>query len=113
MMKEEIMYNILWIDDEHENLSGFLGRASVNGINLIPFKSLNGGMEELEKNYPFYDGVLLDAQIFENEDDEPLRISHISERSETKICTSTHDSSIDSAPTFDAFREVWKMTCPL
>lgn len=64
------MYNVLWIDDEHENLSGFSGRASVNGINLVPYKSLIGGMEELEKNYPFYDGVLLDAQIFENEDDE-------------------------------------------
>jgi hypothetical protein len=67
---EELIYNVLWIDDEHENLDGFIGRASVNGINLVPFKSLNGGMEELEKNFPFYDGVLLDAQIFENEDDE-------------------------------------------
>lgn len=66
---EDIFYNILWIDDEHETLSGTKGRAKRNGINLIPFKSLNGGMSELERNYPFYDGVLLDAMIFENEDD--------------------------------------------
>ena len=61
---EDIFYNILWIDDEHETLSGTKGRAKRNGINLIPFKSLNGGMSELERNYPFYDGVLLDAMIY-------------------------------------------------
>lgn len=66
---EDILYNILWIDDEHETLGGTKGRAKSNGINLIPFKSLNGGMDELERNYSFYDGVLLDAKIFENEDD--------------------------------------------
>jgi cold shock CspA family protein len=68
-MMEDILYNILWIDDEHETLTGTKGRAKRNGITLIPFKSLNGGMDELERNYPFYDGVLLDAKIFENEDD--------------------------------------------
>ena len=66
---EDIFYNILWIDDEHETLNGTKGRAKRNGINLIPFKSLNSGMDELERNFPFYDGVLLDAKFFENEDD--------------------------------------------
>ena len=41
---EDILYNILWIDDEHESLAGTKGRAKRNGINLIPFKSLNSGM---------------------------------------------------------------------
>lgn len=67
---EDIFYNILWIDDEHETLSGTKGRAKRNGINLIPYKSLDGGMSELERNYPYYDGVLLDAKFFENENDE-------------------------------------------
>jgi cold shock CspA family protein len=66
---EDVFYNILWIDDEHETLGGTKGRAKRNGLNLIAFKSLNGGMSELEQNYPFYDGVLLDAKFFENEDD--------------------------------------------
>jgi len=66
---EDVFYNVLWIDDEHETLSGTKGRAKRNGINLIPYKSLNSGMDELERNYPFYDGVLLDAKFFENEDD--------------------------------------------
>lgn len=68
---EEIMYNILWIDDEHESLAGTKGRAKRNGINLIPYKSLNGGMSELERNYSLYDGVLFDAKFFENESDLP------------------------------------------
>ncbi len=68
-MEDVLFYNILWIDDEHETLTGTKGRAKRNGINLVPFKSLNSGMAELERNYPFYDGVLLDAKFFENEDD--------------------------------------------
>lgn len=66
---EDIFYNILWIDDEHESLSSTKGRAKSNGINLIGFKSLNSGMSELERNYPFYDGILLDAKFYENDDD--------------------------------------------
>jgi cold shock CspA family protein len=66
---EDLVYNILWIDDEHETLTGTKGRAKRNGIQLVPFKSLNAGMSELEQNYPFYDGVLLDAKFLENEDD--------------------------------------------
>lgn len=67
---EEVFYNILWIDDEHEKLTGIKGRAKRNGINLIPYKSLNGGLSELQRNSSNYDGVLLDAKFFENEDDE-------------------------------------------
>ena len=66
---EDIVYNILWIDDEHETLTGTKGRAKRNGIQLVPFKSLNAGISELQQNYPFYDGVLLDAKFLENEDD--------------------------------------------
>lgn len=67
---QEDLYNILWIDDEHESLNATKGRAKRNGIHLFPYKSLNGGLSELERNYPFYDGVLLDAKFFEFEDDE-------------------------------------------
>lgn len=66
---EEKYYNILWIDDEHEQMSGFKGDAKFNNIKLVSYKSLNMGMSELRKNYSIYDGVLLDAKFFENEDD--------------------------------------------
>lgn len=66
---EKKNYNILWIDDEHDGMSGFKGNAKLNDIILLPFKSLNKGISELKKNYTIYDGVLLDAKFFENEDD--------------------------------------------
>ena len=66
---ENKYYNILWIDDEHEGMSGFKGDAKLNGIKLVSFKSLNDGISELRKNYLIYDGVILDAKFFENEDD--------------------------------------------
>ncbi|MGG5614712.1 hypothetical protein ACPDHD_00395 [Myroides odoratimimus] len=67
---EEKIYKILWIDDEHEALTGTKGRAKHNGIILVPFKSLEGGMAELERNSALYDGVLLDAKFLEEENDE-------------------------------------------
>lgn len=70
---ENKVYEILWIDDEHEALMAFKGRARRNGIILAPFKSLEGGMTELEKNSAIYDGVLLDAKFFKEEDDQALR----------------------------------------
>jgi hypothetical protein len=65
----ERMYNILWIDDEHEKLGGFKLQASQNSIIFTPFKSRNAGIAELLNNYPLYDGVLFDAKFFEDEDD--------------------------------------------
>lgn len=66
---EKKYYNILWIDDDHEGMSGFKGDAKFNQIQLVPFRSKNKGISELKKNYPLYDGVLLDAKFLENEDD--------------------------------------------
>lgn len=62
-------YNILWIDDNHENLGAFKRKAKGRGLELKAFKSLEGGMAELEKNHPDYDAVLLDAYFYKNEDD--------------------------------------------
>lgn len=65
------LYNILWIDDQHEELSALHRTATDYGIKLFPYKSMNGGCGELEKNYNLYDAILLDAKFFENEDDVP------------------------------------------
>lgn len=62
-------YKILWIDDEHEALDGFKTQARMEGIDLVSFKSKNEGLNEIKMNYNLYDGVLLDAKIFENEND--------------------------------------------
>ena len=62
-------YNILWIDDEHEKLSGFKLQARQNDIILTAFKSKDAGIAELQVNYSSYDAILLDAKFFENEED--------------------------------------------
>lgn len=62
-------YRILWIDDKHEELDGFKLQAAQHDIVLTSFKSRIAGIAELENNYLFYDGVLLDAKFFEDEDD--------------------------------------------
>lgn len=62
-------YNILWMDDKHEELGGFKLQAAQNEIVLNSFKSRNAGIAELLKNYPLYDGVLFDAKFFKDEDD--------------------------------------------
>lgn len=68
-MAEPIVYNVLWIDDEHESLTSTKGRFRKANIVLHAFKSKSAGISELERNYKFYDGVLLDAKCFEYEDD--------------------------------------------
>lgn len=65
------MYNILWIDDEHDSpmLSALQNTAIDNDVKLYGFRSL-AGIDELEQNYSFYDGILLDAKFYEKEDDQ-------------------------------------------
>lgn len=65
------VYNILWVDDEHEDMPAFKRLALDYDLKLVPYKSLEAGMAELEKNFVLYDGVLLDAKFFEKEDDSP------------------------------------------
>ncbi|MBJ7881876.1 hypothetical protein [Gelidibacter salicanalis] len=64
-------YNVLWIDDQHEDLSAVHKTATDYDIQLWPFKSMSGGCGELETNLSKYDAVLLDAKFFENETDVP------------------------------------------
>jgi hypothetical protein len=64
-------YNVLWIDDQHESLDAVHKTATDFNIKLWPYKSMNGGCEELETNFSKYDAVLLDAKFFENETDLP------------------------------------------
>ena len=66
---ENQTFKILWIDDMHEEMTPFKREASDFDIELISFKSLDGGLTELEKNYNKYDGVILDGKIFEYEND--------------------------------------------
>lgn len=67
----KMLYDVLWIDDQHESMSKLHNTAKDYGIKLHPFKSMNGGCAALENNPYLYDAVLLDAKFFENEDNKP------------------------------------------
>ncbi|TYA55701.1 hypothetical protein [Formosa maritima] len=65
-------YNILWIDDEHndEALLPFILQAEQQNIILEGYGSFKEGFNALEANINFYDVILLDALFFEDEKSE-------------------------------------------
>lgn len=65
-------YNILWIDDEHndEALLPFILQAEQQDIELEGYGSFKEGFNALEANINFYDVILLDALFFEDENSE-------------------------------------------
>lgn len=67
-METNKRYNILWIDDQFEELIDFNIQAENNGIDLDGYTSFEEGFNVLEKDLTKYDGVLLDAMFFETKD---------------------------------------------
>ncbi|GAA4801873.1 hypothetical protein [Litoribaculum gwangyangense] len=62
-------YNILWIDDEHDDdaLLTFILLAENQEIILHGYSNFKEGFSALTTNINFYDAVLLDALFFEDE----------------------------------------------
>tara|TARA_A100001015_G_scaffold112570_1_gene125037 strand:+ start:4408 stop:5538 length:1131 start_codon:yes stop_codon:yes gene_type:complete len=67
-----ILYKILWIDDEYEELDSVIDHAFENQLELIPFKSRKSGMKNLKDNLETYDGVLLDGKFLDKDDGSNL-----------------------------------------
>ena len=65
-------YNILWIDDEHDDeaLLPFILQAEQQNIILEGYGSFKEGFSALESNINYYDVILLDALFFEDETSE-------------------------------------------
>ncbi len=113
------VYNILWVDDEHEKLDDTKRSALDFDLKLVPFKSLDAGMAELERNSILYDGVLLDAKFFEKEDDFPdtedtdyvhrakERILQLPKKFDIHILTGQAEA-FDSSDFKKAFKKVFK-----
>lgn len=66
------IYNILWIDDEHDDeaLLPFIVQAEAQGVILEGYGSFKEGFYALESNINKYDVILLDALFFEDETSE-------------------------------------------
>ncbi len=69
-MREVRLPKVLWIDDEHGALKSLISQAKMNDIDLVPFKSLQAGLAELEQNYDDYEAVLLDAKFTRADNDD-------------------------------------------
>lgn len=68
-------YKIIWIDDEFEKQDAFLDLAFVENIDLVPFKTSKDGMNELNSHPLIYSGVILDAKVFDQSEDEVAETS--------------------------------------
>ena len=65
------MYNILWIDDEWDKMKAFqLNCKEEYGLILEPFRTRKAGMEALDKDLDHWQAVLLDAKMFDENENE-------------------------------------------
>ena len=61
-------YNVLWIDDQFEDLQDFIINAEEGGILLDGYKSYEEGIEALEADLYRYDAVVVDARFFKGKE---------------------------------------------
>lgn len=66
-------YHILWIDDEWEIMTSFKKYCKLQyNMELTPFKTQKKGLDEYAKNPSYWEAVILDADILdENENENP------------------------------------------
>lgn len=71
-----MMKKILWIDDEYEKQDGMLDSAyQIYNIRLVPFKTSKSGMEALSNDLNGFSGVILDAKVFNESENEVARLT--------------------------------------
>lgn len=63
-------HNILWIDDQYDEQPAFIDDAYQHGLSIRAFKTSRDGIEFLEKNLEEIDGVILDAKVYKDSEDE-------------------------------------------
>ena len=67
-------YNILWIDDEHDDndLIPFVVQAEQQNIILNGYSNFKEGFQALTEKITHYDAILLDALFLEDETSETI-----------------------------------------
>jgi hypothetical protein len=71
-------YKLIWIDDQYTDQIGFITDAEQEEIELVPFKTSKDGMAELERNISLYDGVILDAKVYKDSENEVAKLDGLS-----------------------------------
>lgn len=74
-MTMSMTYNILWIDDEWDKMTTFQQECEeIHGLHLVPFRTRDAGMEAFERDIDHWDAVLLDAKMFDKNENEVARL---------------------------------------
>lgn len=69
-------YNILWIDDEWDKMPLFKSRCEeIHNLHLEPFRTRKAGIEALERDLDYWDAVLLDAKMFDEDENETAKLT--------------------------------------
>ncbi len=69
MKTDKFKYHVIWIDDKYKEYDGFITNAAMDGIGVTPFEYGKDGINALEENLDFWDGVILDVKCCYEEGD--------------------------------------------
>lgn len=68
-------YHILWIDDDYDKMSSFIKNCRFkHQIELTPFKTQKDGLDAYAQNPTFWDGIILDAKVLDENEYEAADI---------------------------------------
>lgn len=67
---EKRIYNVLWIDDQCNELKSFITYAELEDIHITPYNTSKDGMKAFEDNIYKWDAVILDAKCWDESADE-------------------------------------------
>lgn len=68
-------YQILWIDDEWDKMSSFITYCKLKyEIQLTPYKTQKEGLDAFAKNPSFWDAIILDAKVLDEDENEVATI---------------------------------------
>ena len=68
----EKLYKIIWIDDDIENMSEFIGLCEDNGMEIYPYKTRAEGKKAFEKDIRFWDAIIVDAWCYDESLEDSL-----------------------------------------
>ena len=84
-------YHILWIDDEWKKMDSFIDLCSFQyNIELEPFTTQKAGLDAFAQNPTFYEGIILDAKLLDEDENEVADIASLY-KAVTKLQTEFKD----------------------
>ena len=71
-------YHILWIDDEWDTMTSFKKHCLFEyQMELHPFKTQKEGLDDYAKHPDFYEAVILDAKVLDEDEQEVAHVSSL------------------------------------